>query len=191
LVIVEGRYDKARIAKLVEGTIVTTEGFGVFKDKGKVELIRKLGSANGVLVITDSDAAGRRIRGFLKGILPPDKVTNAYIPAVRGRERRKDKDSAEGLLGVEGMDEGTLAEVLSKFGAEGNDARDTARRRVTKADLYERGLSGGAGSAAARAKLCERLGLPHLPPNSLLDAVNALATYEEFVKIADEIKNQH
>lgn len=111
-VIVEGRYDKIRIASLIEGTVITTDGFGVFKNSEKKALIRRLASERGVIILTDSDGGGLVIRSYLNSVLPKDKIINLYIPAVKGREKRKKEDSKEGLLGVEGIDCDTLRSVL-------------------------------------------------------------------------------
>lgn len=178
--VVEGRCDKARLAGLVEATIVETGGFQIFKDARRMELIRRLAESRGVIILTDSDGAGFLIRSRLSQCLPPRQVRHAYIPDVYGKERRKAKPSKEGKLGVEGMPAGVLLDCLRRAGAtfeeeEDPPGRDTGRAPLTKATLYELGLSGGADSAAKRRRLQQALGLPErLSANGLLQALNGL-----------------
>lgn len=179
-VIVEGKYDKIRIASLIEGTVITTDGFGVFKNSEKKALIRRLAAERGVIVLTDSDGGGLVIRNYISSILPKDKIINLYIPAVKGREKRKKEDSKEGLLGVEGIDCDTLRSVLAPFSSD----KTVIRGGVTKADFYRDGLSGGEGSAERRKTLCRTAGLPeNLGANALLEAVNLLYDREGYEKL--------
>ena len=192
VIVVEGKYDRIRLSGVVEAAVVTTEGFGVFNDGQRVALIRRLARERGALILTDSDRAGAKIRGFLKGALPPDKITNAYIPALPGKEPRKASRSKDGFLGVEGLGEAELRRVLLRFGAyegpgKANEASSQSREPITKSDLYAAGLSGGEGSAGRRESLCRRLGLPHLSANALLEAANILMTREEFMGAAKDI----
>ena len=184
-VIVEGRYDKIRIASLIEGTVITTDGFGVFKNSEKKALIRRLASERGVIILTDSDGGGLVIRSYLNSVLPKDKIINLYIPAVKGREKRKKEDSKEGLLGVEGIDCDILRSVLAPFSSD----KPVIRGGVTKADFYRDGLSGREGSAEKRKKLCRTAGLPeNIGANALLEAVNLLydrAGYEKLLASVD------
>ena len=172
-VIVEGKYDKLKLSSILDATIITTNGFGIFNDKEKRLLIRRLAEKNGIFVLTDADGAGLVIRNLLRGCVPKEKITNIYIPAVKGKERRKSAPSKEGYLGVEGIDTETLTAIFAPF-AVGN-SEPTERAKVTKADFYAAGLSGGEGSAEKRQKLAEKLGLPpHMSANALLEAINLL-----------------
>lgn len=180
-VIVEGKYDKQKLSAVLDATIITTNGFGIFNDKEKRTLIRRLAEKNGIIVLTDADGAGMVIRNLLRGCVPKEKVTHLYIPAVAGKERRKAAPSKEGLLGVEGIDTETLTRIFAPFAvnAEGSSCREHAA--VTKTDFYEAGLSGGAGSAAQRDRLAKRLRLPpHMSANALLEAVNLLYSRDEY-----------
>lgn len=163
-VIVEGKYDKAKLSSLVDATIVTTDGFDVFRDREKLAYIRALAEKNGVIILTDSDAAGFRIRAHIAGAVDPEKITHVYIPDIFGKERRKAQPSAEGKLGVEGMPAGVLLDALRRaaWAVEGQDAPAPAKRAapVTKADLVEWGLSGGPDSAGRRRRVLAALGLP-------------------------------
>ena len=194
-IIVEGRYDKAKLHTLVEATIVTTDGFGVFRDREKLAYIRRLAAQTGIIILTDSDAAGFRIRGFLAGAVDPSQVTHVYIPDLFGKERRKAQPSAEGKLGVEGIPAKTLLAALRRAGVavEETSAPAAARRqaepqararRLTQADFVTYGLSGAADSAEKRRALLRRLGLPErMSANAMLAAVNALYTAEEFERL--------
>ena len=187
VIIVEGRYDKNIVSQVVEAHIIETEGFGIFSNKEKLMLLRKLAQARGVIIFTDSDSAGFLIRNHIKGALHLDGVKNAYIPDVYGREKRKSSPSKEGKLGVEGMKKSVILDALRRAGAtfEGEASENAlCEERITKADLYELGLSGEAGSAEKRKELAMRLGLPErLSANALLDVINALYTKSEFISL--------
>ena len=181
-IVVEGRYDKNALCQLVDAPVIETHGFGVMKDKRLLGFLRQVAAARGLIILTDSDGAGFVIRNFLKGALPPERVLHAYIPDVPGKERRKRAPGREGKLGVEGMRPEVLLEALRRAGAtiEGEDA-PLPGARITKADLYAAGLTGGADSRAARQRLLEQLDLPeHLSTNALLEVLNALMTREAF-----------
>ncbi len=181
VIVVEGRYDKNALSQVVDAAILETKGFGIFKDKAQLRLLRRAAQARGLIVLTDSDGAGFVIRNYLRGVLPPERVKHAYIPDVPGKERRKAAPGKEGKLGVEGMSPELLLEALRRAGAtvEGETAAPT-RGRITKADLVELGLSGGVGSGEKRLALLKKLGLPgHMSPNAMLQALNLLYTREE------------
>ena len=179
-IVVEGRYDKNTLSQVVDAVILETSGFGIFKDKEKLALLRRVGEKRGLILLTDSDGAGFVIRNFLKGALPPDQVLHAYIPDVPGKERRKRAPGREGKLGVEGMPPEVLLEALRRAGAQAEDSPEPPDP-ITKTDLYLAGLSGGADSAARRRALQQELGLPeHLGSAGLLQALNLLMTREEF-----------
>ena len=183
-IVVEGRYDKNTLSQLVDTVIIETSGFGIFKDKERLALLRRLAEKRGLIVLTDPDGAGFVIRGHLRGSLPPDRVKHAYVPDIYGKERRKRQGGKEGKLGVEGMRPEVLEAALRRAGAtfldeEGEDAAP-AGRPITKADFVALGLSGGPGAAEKRRALLQRLELPeHLSPNAMLEVLNALFTREE------------
>jgi ribonuclease M5 len=177
VIVVEGRYDKNTLCQTLDAAVFPIGGFAVFNDREKLALLRRLAEERGLIVLTDSDGAGFVIRNFLKGALPRDRVKQAYIPDFYGKERRKRKAGKEGKLGVEGMRPEVLLSALERAGAtfEGEDASAPAREPLTKADLYELGLTGGPGSAEKRRALMKRLALPeHLSASAMLDALNLL-----------------
>lgn len=181
-IIVEGIYDKQRVEKICDAYVFTTGGFDVFAQKEKREFIRRLAREKGIIVLTDSDRAGFLIRNHIKNIAGDVKIKQAYIPEIYGKERRKDKPSAEGKLGVEGIDDEILREVLSPFAKEPSPLKD--EDKVTKADLFEWGLSGSADSAQKRKSLCRRLQIPeNISANALLEAVNAIMTKKQLCDI--------
>lgn len=184
-IIVEGRYDKNTLAQIVDAPILETSGFGIFHDRQRLALLRRLAETRGIIVLTDSDGAGFVIRNYLRSAIDPSQVKHAYIPDIAGKERRKRTASKEGKLGVEGMRPDVLLEALRRAGAtiEGEETQ-AAGARITKADLYAAGLTGGADSKAARQRLLAQLDLPeHLSTNALLEVLNALMTREEFQKL--------
>lgn len=191
-VIVEGKYDQIRLSSLVDTVILTTEGFGVFKDKEKQKLLRRLAYERGLVVLTDSDSAGFVIRSFLNGIVEPQYITNVYIPDVFGKEKRKAAPSKEGKLGVEGMCTEQLLEAFRKAGvtAETGDAPHE-RREVTKTDLYEDGLSGGQDSARKRRRLLRALDFPErMSANAMLKLINTCMTYAEYKAAVERLAEE-
>lgn len=190
VIVVEGRYDKNTLSQIVDATVVTVGGFSVFNDKEKLAFLRRLANERGLIVLTDSDGAGFVIRNHLKGALPKDKVKQAYIPDVMGKERRKRHAGKEGKLGVEGMKPEVLLEALRKAGATFLDEETDApvqKEPLTKADLFELGLTGGADSSEKRQALLKKLGLPsRLTANGLLEALNLLYDRETLENIMNE-----
>lgn len=186
VIVVEGRYDKNTLSQVVDAVIIETSGFGIFNDAQKQKLLRTMAQARGLVVLTDSDGAGFVIRNFIKGCVDPACVKHAYIPDVYGKERRKAAPSKEGKLGVEGMRPQVILDALIRAGAT-VDERPAAESaaRITKADMYKCGLSGGTGSREMRAALIKRLDLPEkLSADALLDVLNAIMTREEFFALA-------
>ena len=190
-VIVEGKYDKIKLSSLIDGLIIDTGGFQIFNNKEKLALIRRLADTRGILVLTDSDSAGFLIRNHLTGMIPKGKIKHAYIPDIFGKEHRKEKPSKEGKLGVEGIPQEILAEVIRRAGADCDVSEEKSRsfRTVTKADLFEWGFSGGQDSRKKLVSLLKELRLPeHLSPNALLQVVNCLMSYEDFCEVAKNLK---
>lgn len=183
-IIVEGKYDKIKLQNIIDGLIVPTNGFGIFNDKEKQFLIRKLAEERGLLILTDSDSAGFMIRNFLKGCVPYEKIKHAYIPDIFGKEKRKPHPSKEGKLGVEGITESILLEAIMRSGAECTSSVFTAqnkREEITKSDFYSYGLSGTPCAAENRDRLKKYLKFPeHMSANALLQTVNFLMTKSEF-----------
>ena len=189
VIVVEGRYDKNTLSQAVDATVITLGGFSVFNDREKLAFLRRLAEKQGLIVLTDSDGAGFVIRNYLKGALPKELVKQAYIPDIHGKERRKRTPGKEGKLGVEGMKPEVLVEALRRAGATFLDEAEVSaepKEPITKADLFELGLSGGADSAAKRQALLKKLELPeHLTANGLLEALNLLydrKTLEDVLK---------
>lgn len=180
VIIVEGKYDLNALKQVLDATILTTDGFGIFHNREKLDLIARMAQTRGVVLLTDSDGAGFVIRNYLKGSLDSNLVKHAYIPDVFGKERRKNAPSKEGKLGVEGMRPEVLLDVLRRAGATLDDVSEDAGGTITKSDMYALGLSGRPGSADARSNLLKRLNLPEkLSPNAMLDVLNVLLTREE------------
>ena len=192
VIVVEGRYDKNTLSQIVDATVITLGGFGVFNDKEKLAFLRRLAEKQGLIVLTDSDGAGFVIRNYLKGALPKELVKQAYIPDVYGKERRKRHAGKEGKLGVEGMKPEVLLEALRRAGATFLDEEENCgevKEPITKADLFSLGLSGGAGSAVKRQALLKKLELPeHLTANALLEALNLLYDRESLASLLEGIE---
>lgn len=187
-VITEGRYDKARLSTVIDGLIITTEGFGIFNSKEKQTLIKKIAAEKGIIILTDSDAAGFKIRNFLKNIVPEDKITHAYIPDIYGKEKRKTAPSKEGKLGVEGIDNDLLEKALLSTGLFSETEKKPEANPITPSDLFETGLTGRENSADRRRSLLVSIGLPaRLTGKNLLSVLNTFMTKEEFYKKASEI----
>lgn len=190
-VIVEGKYDKIKLQSFISSPVIETNGFRIFKDKEKQSLIRKIADTRGILVITDSDSAGFMIRNFLKGFVSDDKIRHAYIPNIKGKEKRKEEPSKEGFLGVEGIDISLITEAIEKSAATiigKSDIKENGTK-ITKTDFFELGLSGRENSNILRKKVLSSLSLPeYLSTNAMITAVNCLFTKDEFVKFIESIK---
>lgn len=184
---VEGKYDAARLQTVVDTTIVSTGGFSLFRDREKRNLLQRLAETRGLIMLTDSDAAGFVIRDHISGALPKDRVKHAYVPPVAGKEKRKAAPSAEGLLGVEGIDGAVILEALLRAGAtvEGEETVQPPPF-LTKARLYADGLTGQASSAVKRQRLLQLMDLPvYLSANRMMEVLNAVISegeYEELLK---------
>ncbi len=194
-IVVEGRYDKNTLSQVVNATIFTTDGFGIFKNPEQMALLRLCAERRGLIVLTDSDGAGFVIRSRIRSAIAPQYLKHAYIPDIPGKERRKSAPGREGKLGVEGMDASVLLEALRRAGATMDDAPVPALQAIGKQDFYELGLSGRENSAARRKMLIERLRLPaHLSANALLEAVNVFLTQPELAAICaalGAVENNH
>jgi len=187
-IVVEGRYDKAKLCSFLQADIIQTDGFRLFSDKKKLALIRRLAAEDRVVVLTDSDRAGFRIRGHIAGAVPPEKLIHVYIPQILGKERRKSRPSAEGTLGVEGMEAAVLRDALAAAGVLAGE-EIPEREPITKGDLYALGLSGGEGSAALRRELLRRLGLPEgIGANALPGILTRLVTPEQLRELTAQLK---
>ena len=196
-VVVEGKYDKARLAGIVDAPIITTDGFGIFNNEEKRALLRLLGK-NGLILLCDSDGGGRLIRSHLRGILDGITVYDLYTPQVEGKERRKDHRSKAGLLGVEGIESDVLTAIFEKFASaypeltDGESGSRTERKPITAAVLYELGLTGVPDAAANRAKVCRRLGLPaEMTAKAFAEAAAMLTDAEELVRICGGLQKPH
>lgn len=186
-VIVEGKYDKIKLSSIIDAVIITTNGFNIFKDTEKLELIRYYAEKTGIIIMTDSDSAGFIIRNHIKGAVKKGTIINVYIPDIMGKEKRKLKPSAEGKLGVEGVEKKIILEALEKAGVTASAGEE--REKITKTDLFTLGLSGGKNSSDLRKKLLEYLKLPSLlSPNSMLEVLNTMMSPEELEEIICRIK---
>lgn len=185
VIVVEGRYDKNTLSQVVDAAIIETSGFGIFNNKQKQKLLRTMAEARGLIVLTDSDGAGFVIRNFIRSCVDPSLVKHAYIPDMQGKEHRKSTPSKEGKLGVEGMRPAVLLNALIRAGATiDGEENERVSARITKADMYAKGLSGREGSAEKRAELIKKLDLPeHIGADGLLDVLNVIMSRDEFMEL--------
>ncbi len=196
-IIVEGKYDKIKISSVADAFVLTTEGFGVFRREEKLAVIKKLAEKSPIIILTDSDGAGKLIRSHICSAIPRDRLIQLYVPQVKGRERRKHSDSAEGYLGVEGMDADVIRNLLLPFAdacvnaCTQNPEAVFKGREITKADFYEDGLTGKDNSADMRDRLCVLFGLPaKMTSSALLQALRVLCTFEEYKSAVREISTE-
>lgn len=192
-IVVEGRYDKNTLCQIVDAPILETAGFGIFKDKKQMALLRQVAQSRGLIVFTDSDGAGFVIRNHIKSAIPAKFLKHAYIPDIPGKEKRKAAPGKEGKLGVEGMTSEIILEALKRAGAtiEGENGA-AAPHQITKQDLMTLGLSGGPDASAKRLRLLKRLDLPeHMSPNAMLQALNLLYSLEELTQIMQTMEREN
>lgn len=181
-VICEGKYDKIKLSSIIDADIITTDGFGIFREHEKLALIRRLAEKDGIIVFTDSDGAGLVIRNYFNSAIPREKLTHLYTPQIPGKEKRKKAPSKAGFLGVEGMEADRLRSMFLPFAADDTAANEKSpKKSVSKTDFYADGLSGGAGSEKNRQALAAYFELPsNMSANALLAAINMLYTYEDY-----------
>jgi len=188
-IVVEGRYDKNKLSQIFDTVIIEVGGFGLFKDKEKTDLLRRIAETRGLVVLTDSDGAGLVIRNRIKSCISTGRVYHAYIPDIYGKEKRKAQPSKEGKLGVEGMTDDIIVQAVKNSGA--FDEAAVCEPLLTKERMYELGLSGRADSKQARAKLIKHLNLPeNLSANALLDAINALGNDETVKRCIERLSSE-
>lgn len=191
-IVVEGRYDKNTLSQIVDAPILETAGFGIFKDKKQLSLLRRVAQTRGLIIFTDSDGAGFVIRNHLKSVIPAQYLKHAYIPDIYGKERRKSSPGKEGKLGVEGMSSEVIIEALRRAGATIEGESSVGGHEITKQDMMELGLSGGADSGARRSALMKKLDLPeHMSANALLQALNLLMRLDELEKIVETLEQNN
>lgn len=191
-IVVEGRYDKNTLSQIVDAPILETSGFGLFKDKKQLELLRLTAQKRGLIVFTDSDGAGFVIRNHIKSAIPGKYLKHAYIPDISGKERRKSAPGKEGKLGVEGMNPDVILEALRRAGATFEEEKGHTAAGITKQDMMELGLSGGQNSSMLRQSLLKKLNFPeHMSANGLLQALNLLYTREELTDIVETLETNH
>lgn len=185
-IIVEGKYDKIKIASICDAPIIQTDGFGVFKSSERLALIKQLASKSRIIVLTDSDGAGKLIRSHVTSAIPKDRLIQLYIPQIEGKERRKAHASAEGYLGVEGVDADIIRRLLEPFAVGKADGEQ--REPVSKLDMFEAGLTGAPDSTLRRDALAQKMGLPRgMTPNALLAAINVLTDKQGFCDIVKDL----
>lgn len=179
-IVVEGRYDKNTLSQIVDAPIFQTDGFGIFRDREKMLLLRRAAEKLGLIVFTDSDGAGFVIRNRIKSAIPEKYLKHAYIPDIPGKEKRKSAPGKEGKLGVEGMKPEVILEALRRAGATFDGLDVSSSGEITKQDMMELGLSGGHDSRKKREMLIKALDFPeHLSANALLQALNMLYSLDE------------
>ena len=184
-IVVEGKYDKIKLSEIIDGVILVTNGFGIYKDKDTLNLIKFYARERGLVILTDSDYAGAQIRGHIKSEIPDCEIINVYVPEIFGKEKRKNRPSKEGKLGVEGIDGKIILEAFRRAGL--LEEKITPKNPVTKNDFYFLGLSGGENSSQLRKQICLSLSLPTtLSAAALREAVNTMFDRDEFIRYVRE-----
>ncbi len=189
-VIVEGKYDKIKLSGFIDAVIIETDGFRIFSNSEKKALIRRLAKTNGIIIMTDSDAAGFKIRNYIRNIAADGEIINVYIPDVFGKEKRKTEPSKEGKLGVEGISEEIIRDAMEKAGVYHTQTQNINKRQVSVTDLFEDGLTGTDNAKERKYKLLSILGLPSRISNTqLLKLINTFMSYDDYKKAVAEISD--
>jgi len=187
-IVVEGKYDKIKLSSITDAVIIVTNGFSLFKDKEKQALIRFYAQKTGIIILTDSDSAGFKIRNLIKNIAKDGNIINVYVPEIFGKEKRKAEFSKEGKLGVEGIDKDIIINALEKAGVFCDTVSE--KEKITNLDFYEDGLSGGPDSSNLRKKLLKYMDLPQLlSSKALLEIVNTMYSKDEYKEIIAKIRS--
>ncbi|MDK2802908.1 MAG: DUF4093 domain-containing protein [Oscillospiraceae bacterium] len=188
LIIVEGKYDKIKLSNFIKGNIIQTDGFGIYKNKKMLEYIKKFAISKGIIIVTDSDRAGYKIRNYIKSCMPKgSNIQHIYTPDLFGKEKRKREISKEGKIGVEGMSQKVLKEAFKTFEKE-DILNEQDKKKITKMDLYQDGFIGCDGSRKRREALFSILDIPeNIGNNSVCEAINSLISFEEYIEIKKKI----
>ncbi len=190
-VIVEGKYDKIKLSGILDAVIIETDGFGIFKDKEKQKLIRFLAEKKGIIIMTDSDSAGFKIRSFIQNITKSENIKNVFMPDIYGKEKRKIEASKEGKLGVEGIDNKIILNALEKAGVFCDETQQTETKEITHTDFFEDNVSGGENSSLIRKALAKEMDLPErISSSSLLKLINSYMTYDEYKNAVQKAKSR-
>ncbi len=190
-IIVEGKYDKIRLSPLFDANIIELGGFQIYNNKDRLSLIRRIAEKNGIIILTDSDSAGFKLRHYISSAVPKAQITNVFIPNVSGKEKRKAKPGKENLIGVEGMTTAVLLDAFKKAGIDPENETSERKPALSKAYLFELGLSGGTGSSELRRKLCDYYSLPKLlSANALAEILPIITNEAELLSALEEIKNK-
>lgn len=177
-IIVEGKYDKIKIDSIADACVLTTCGFSLFKNNEKLAVIRRLARAGKIIILCDSDGAGKLIRSHIISAVPKENIIQLYTPQIKGREKRKTHDSKEGYLGVEGVDAGIIRDMLLPYS---DESFEFVGADITKLDFYMDGLTGKENSRERRNLVARYLGLPEdMTPNAMLEAIRAAYSMEEY-----------
>lgn len=190
-VIVEGKYDKIKLSGILDAVIIETDGFGIFKDKEKQKLIRFLAENKGIIIMTDSDSAGFKIRSFIQNITKSENIKNVFMPDIYGKEKRKTEASKEGKLGVEGIKKEIILNALKKAGVFCDESQRNNVVEITHTDFFEDNVSGGENSSLIRKALVKELDLPErISSSSLLKLINSYMTYDEYKNAVQKAKDR-
>lgn len=165
VIVVEGKNDAAAVKKAVDADVIITSGFGITKQT--IELIRKAQENQGVIILTDPDFMGEKIRKIIAHRV--EGVKHAFIPAEEA-EYQKD-------IGVENASSEAIVKALSMAKAE----RGEKRIEFTTNDMAEFGLIGLPDSTLRRKKLGAALGIGYGNAKQFLNRLNAYGiSREEF-----------
>ncbi|HBJ24487.1 MAG TPA: DUF4093 domain-containing protein [Ruminococcaceae bacterium] len=190
-IIVEGRYDKIRLSNITDAVVICTNGFSIYKDREKQELIKSLAAKTGIIILTDSDSAGFQIRSFIRSIVKQGEVLNAVTPDILGKERRKAQPSKQGKIGVEGIPDELIEQALINAGAVPEESTADRGEPITRADLMDCGLIGGENCTQRRQRLQRYLGLPELlSAKLLLEVVNKMYTRSGFLEAVRKLDSE-
>ena len=166
-IVVEGKNDAAAVKRAVDADIIITSGFGITGDT--LKLIRTAAEKRGVIVLTDPDFMGEKIRKIIGDRIPG--VKHAFIPREEATE--------EGDVGVENASPDSIIKALTMVRCETKEERT----EFSQDDMMAFGLSGCQAAADMRAKVGKALGIGYTNAKQFLKRLNNYGvTREEFDK---------
>ena len=167
VLIVEGKMDVAAVRRAVEADCIVTGGFHF--NRRTLADIAAAYNRRGIIILTDPDSAGERIRKFLAEKFPNAK--HAYIPKIEA--------VANGDIGVEQASPESIRRALSKV----RTLEINPREEFTAAEMVNFGLAGGEGSSILRDKIGAALGIGYGNVKTFVKRLNSYGvTRAEFME---------
>jgi len=171
IIVVEGKDDISAVKRAVDAEIIATSGLGLTQKT--IDLIKKASKNRGVIILTDPDFPGKKIRNMVSAEV--ENCKHAFIP--------REKANKKGNIGVENASPEDIREALENARAEITDKRD----EFSNSDMIYYGLVGNDNASKMRSKLGDLLGIGYCSAKQFLKRLNNYGiTKEELEEAVDK-----